>query len=42
MRYQTKLKTADLEYEIEEICGKDRRDDGSWKLLVKWKGGEET
>jgi hypothetical protein len=27
---------------VEEICGKNRRDDGGWKLLVKWKGEEKT
>ena len=27
---------------MEEICGKNRRDDGGWELLVTWKGGEET
>ena len=41
VRYQTKLKTAE-EWEVEEICDKNRQDDGGWKLLVKWKGGEET
>jgi hypothetical protein len=41
VRYETKLKTAE-EWEVEEICGKNRRDDGGWKLLVKWKGEEET
>jgi hypothetical protein len=34
VRYQTKLKTAE-EWEVEEICGKNRREDGGWKLLVK-------
>ncbi len=41
VRYQTKLKTTE-EWEVEEICGKNRRDDGGWELHVKWKGGEET
>ncbi len=27
---------------MEEICGKNRRDDGGWELLVKWKDEEET
>ncbi len=27
---------------MEEICRKNRRGDGSWELLVRWKGGEET
>ncbi|KAK4096480.1 hypothetical protein N658DRAFT_436033, partial [Parathielavia hyrcaniae] len=40
VRYQTNLKTAE-EWEVEKICGKDRREDGGWKLLVKWKGEEE-
>jgi hypothetical protein len=34
VRYQTKLNTAE-EWEVEEICGKNRREDGGWKLLVK-------
>jgi len=41
VRYQTKLKTTE-EWEVEEICSKNRRDDGSLELLVRWKGGEET
>lgn len=40
MRYQTKLKPAE-EWEVEEICGKNRRDDGGWELLVKWRGEEK-
>ncbi|KAH7010861.1 uncharacterized protein B0I36DRAFT_257062 [Microdochium trichocladiopsis] len=42
VRYQTKLKTADLEWEVEEIGGDRKRDDGGLELLVRWKGGEET
>jgi hypothetical protein len=38
VRYQTKLKPT----EVEEICRKHRRQDGSWELLVRWKGGEES
>ena len=30
------------EWELEEICDDRKLDDGSVKLLVKWKGGEET
>jgi hypothetical protein len=41
LRYQTKLKPTE-EWEVEEICRKNRRDDGGLELLVKWKGGEET
>jgi hypothetical protein len=29
-------------WEVEEICRKNRRHDGSWELLVRWMGGEET
>jgi hypothetical protein len=29
------------EWEVEEICGDRRLDDGGLELLVKWKGGEE-
>lgn len=29
------------EWEVEEICGDRRLDDGGLGLLVKWKGGEE-
>ena len=42
VRYQTKLKPTEEWWEVEEICRKNRRDDGSWELLVRWKGGEET
>ena len=42
VRYQTKLKATEEEWEVEAICKKNRRDDGGWELLVKWKGGEET
>jgi len=41
VRYQTKLKTAE-EWEVEEICGHRRRNDGDLELLVRWGGGEET
>ncbi|KAL2024960.1 hypothetical protein VTK56DRAFT_3659 [Thermocarpiscus australiensis] len=30
------------EWEVEEICGDRKLDDGGVELLVKWKGGEET
>jgi hypothetical protein len=30
------------EWEVEEICGDRRLDDGGLELLVKWKGGKET
>ncbi|KAK4232876.1 hypothetical protein C8A03DRAFT_39470 [Achaetomium macrosporum] len=30
------------EWEVEEICGDKKLDDGGVELLVKWKGGEET
>ena len=30
------------EWEVEEICGHRRLDDGSVELLVRWGGGEET
>ena len=33
---------GDEEWEVEEICGDRRLDDGGLELLVKWKGGEET
>ncbi len=42
LRYHTKLKTADKEWVVEEICGKRTRDDGALELLVKWEGGEKT
>jgi hypothetical protein len=42
VRYQTKLKPTEEEWEVEEICTKHRRQDGSWELLVRWAGGEET
>ncbi len=42
VRYQTKLKPPEEWWEVEEICRKNRRHDGSWELLVRWKGGEET
>ncbi|KAK4099085.1 hypothetical protein N658DRAFT_430628, partial [Parathielavia hyrcaniae] len=41
VRYQTKLKATE-EWEVKAICGKNKRDDGGWELLVQWKGGEET
>ena len=34
VRYHTKLKTA--EWEVGEICGHRRRDDGGLELLVRW------
>ncbi|KAK4113097.1 hypothetical protein N656DRAFT_642599 [Canariomyces notabilis] len=34
VRYQTKLKTTE-EWEVKKICGKNRRDDGGWELLVR-------
>ena len=30
------------EWEVEEICGVRRLEDGGLELLVKWKSGEET
>jgi hypothetical protein len=30
------------EWEVEEICGDRRLDDGGLALFVKWKGGEKT
>lgn len=42
VRYYTKLKAADPEWEVEEIRSHEKLADGSVKLLVKWKGGEET
>lgn len=42
VRYQTKLKPTEEWWEVEEICRKNRRHDGSWEVLVRWKGGEET
>ena len=42
VRYQTKLKPSEEWWEVEGICRKNRRHDGSWEVLVKWKGGEET
>lgn len=41
-RYHTKLKTAEEEWEVEKICDMKELDDGGLKLLVRWKGGEET
>ena len=51
MRYHTKLKTTnpsqrgappEEEWEMEEICGDRKLDDGGMEMLVKWRGGEET
>jgi hypothetical protein len=39
VRYHTNLQTA--EWEVEEICGHRRGDDGDLQLLVRWRGGEE-
>ena len=30
------------EWEVEEICGNRKGDDGGLELLVRWGGGEET
>jgi hypothetical protein len=42
LRYHTKLKAAEKEWEVEEICGRRTGDDGAIELHVKWKGGDET
>ncbi len=42
VRYHTKLKTADLEWEVKEIGGDRKGDDGGLELLMRWKGGEDT
>jgi hypothetical protein len=34
--------TGEEEWEVEEICGYRRLEDGSVQLLVRWEGGEET
>ncbi|KLU92379.1 hypothetical protein MAPG_11325 [Magnaporthiopsis poae ATCC 64411] len=38
---ESELKTA-VEWEVEEVCRKNWRDDGGRNLLAKCKGGEET
>ncbi|KAK3896370.1 hypothetical protein C8A05DRAFT_20635, partial [Staphylotrichum tortipilum] len=37
VRHQTKLKPTEEWWEVEVICRKNRRHDGSWEVLVRWK-----